>query len=435
MRFVRSLFKILGVKVFSLVILFVYRILAARILGPSDLGSVGAALNLTTIISKWGSLGIAPATQFVSSKFPVRSGLIAVYVFTASVIVGLIDWGLLIFYQNEILDWQFKADPNGRIFFTAFANMLPAIVLSMTLPILLLGSNRLKEYSITQLLPLILQSLFTGVYFYQNNTIHTIVWSQAIYWISTVLVALAFMDFRSLQFQLDRNLLSVFAKYSLKSWPQVLLQFGISRFAILIGSQNLDSKSLGYYLLASNLSEAFLVLNSAITPLVFNRISAEGPDSKLLVRSLKFSTFSLLIAFMVTIAIGKPIFILFFGATFEPSWNLFLLLLVSVLFHGIVRIYLSYIAALGKNMVVSGIQLTELLLLLTIAGYACKAFGSAGLCYSGICASLIAVILCIIYVQKTDKESPGFFSLFRIDKEDIKPITSIFRAMTNSDQK
>ena len=430
MKFITSFYYTFGTKIISLFILLISRLLTARILGPADLGSIGNALNFTTIVSRWGSLGIGPATQFTNSKYPQQRNSLLVYIISSSVLLGIVNLIFLVNFQNEILNWQFKSDANAQLAYLSYIPFLPLIILSMTLPVLLLGSGRIKAYSLTQIPPLFLQTIIITALYFLPKSLYSVIWAQIIYWISTIAVAFIFIDFKNFKYEFNKELFLIFARYSLKAWPQVILQFGIARFAVLIGSQYLSSINLGYYILASNLSESFLVINTSLTPLLFNRIASQGSNSNLLGISLRFSIISLFPVFMITYLLGKPVFIYFFGIEFAQTWNLLLLLLISVLFHSLGKICSNYLAARGKNIIVSGIQLLQIAILFTICLFACPLFGVSGLCYASICASLTGLILYLICLQKHEKEHFKILSLFKITKDDTNIIFQILKIRT-----
>ena len=425
MKFITSFYYSFGSKIISLIILLISRVLTSHILGPADLGSIGNALNFTTIVSRMGSLGIAPATQFTSSKYPLQKNTLFIYVIFSSVLTGILNFILLIYFEKEILDWQFHSDGNAQLAYRQFVPLLPINILSMTLPILLLGANRIKEYSLTQVLPLLLQTVIIVLTYFLQKSIDFIILAQLVYWITTVIISLTFINYKSFRFEFDKNLWSIFARYSFKAWPQVVLQFGITRFAVLIGSQYLNNENLGYYILASNLSESFLVINASVTPLIFNKIASTGADIKLLGTSLRFSILLLLPIFFVTILFGKPVFIYFFGIEFDPTWNLLLILLFSVLFQSMLRICLNYMSAMGKNGIVSIIQVIQLSVLLISSLIICPVFGVSGLCYSIVCAAAIGFCFALLALKKLD--SRNISVLFIPAKDDMNLLLRILK--------
>ena len=427
MKFIKILFLSFGIKILSLSILLISRILTARILPPADFGSVGNALNLITIITRWSSLGAGPATQFTASKFSSKKNSLLIYAIIFSVFTGIT--GLLIFYyfKAEIFSSQFKNDQNGYVFLR-FISWLPVINLSMTLPILVLGLGHFKEYSFTQVLPLLFQAVVISLAYNQQNAFEFIIWAQIISWILTVAITLVFIDYKNFSFKFDGKLFEIYSKYALKAWPQVTLQFGISRFAVLIGSYLFTSQDLGYFILAANLAESFLILSTSLTPLIFNRIASKGPDFAFLGKSLRFSGLSFIFIWPVVTLFGKPIFLLIFGVAYDPSWNLFLLLLISTMFHALNRICMNYIGATGKNMILSGIQLTQLILLFLMGFCACSFFGITGLCYAST-AVAVTGFLCYIFIIKKmeEKQISDLFSLFLFDRKDINMLRRILK--------
>ena len=426
MKFIKILSLSFGVKILSLAILLISRILTAKILSPADFGSVGNALNLITIISRWGSLGSGPATQFAASKYSSKKNSLLIYAIIFSVFTGITALLIFYYFEAEISSSQFKNDQSSTAFLR-FIPWLPVINLSMTLPLLLMGLGRFKEYFFTQVLPLLFQVVVISLAYNRQNAFELIIWAQVISWFSTVAITLVFIDYKNFGFEFDGKLFEIYSKYALKAWPQVILQFGISRFAVLIGSYFLSSQNLGYFILASNLAESFLILSTSLTPLIFNRIASGGPDFSFLGKSLRFSGLSFILVWPIVTCLGKPVFLLIFGLAYDPSWNLFLLLLISTMFHALNRICMNYIAAMGKNTILSGIQLAQLVLLFLGGFWACSVFGITGLCYASTTVSVAGFLSYIFIIKKMEeKQISDLFSLFLFNRKDINMFRRIF---------
>ena len=88
---------------------------------------------------------------------------------------------------------------------------------------------------------------------------------------------------------------------------------------------------------------------------------------------------------------------------------------------------MNYIAAMGKNMILSGIQLTQLILLFLGGFWACSVFGITGLCYASTTAPVTG-FLCYIFIIKKmeEKQISDLFSLFLFDRKDIDMLRRIF---------
>jgi len=433
MKLLKSFCISLGTKILVLFILLISRTLTARMLGPENLGSVGNALNLTTIISRWGSLGIAPATQFTGSKYPDQRNVLLIYVIAISLFLGLLNFLILIYFKDEIFVWHFNFDRYDQNLFLRFIPWLPVVIMSMTIPVLLLGLGQFKDYSFTQILPPLLQTTLICLAYNRLDSIDLIVFSQLISWISAVVIALFLFDYTNFSFQIERQLFLIYTKYALQAWPQVILQFGIARFAILIGNHYLSSQDLGFYILAANLSDSFLILTASVTPVLFNQIALKGADLAFLGRSIRFSNLFSLLIFTFVALLGKPVFLYFFGIIFAPSWNLLLLLLLSVVFNGMIRICINYLAALEKNIAVSLIQGIQLCTLLVASSFTCPAFGLSGLCYASILASISGFLFCLMILkQLKERKELSIISLFLINREDTKIIYAAVKQIRKS---
>lgn len=420
MQLINSIGRILGTKVLSLLLLLVLRVLTARLLGAADLGSIGNALNFSTIVCRWGTVGIAPATQFMTSKYASQRNMILTFVLVASIAISITNLVVLFYFEDKILEWQFASDHNGRSAYVKLIPWLPTIVLSMTLPIFLLGSGRIKAYSFTQTIPVFLQLLFIAILAYQIKTINLVLTSQIIYWLSTIMISILFIRPKIFPVHFDLKILKAFGKYAIKSWPQVILQFGIARFAVLAGAQFLSSQDLGFYLLASNLSESFLLLTTSLMPIVFNQVASRGSSPELLGRSLLVSNLSILFAFTASLFFAKPALLIVFGNEFAPSGDLLILLLISVLFQGMIRILSTYFAALSQNGIINLIQLLQLVLLIVTSYLICPVTGPDGLCYAAIVASVSGCVASLIAYRRIEGNSISLVRLFIPTKNDVK---------------
>jgi O-antigen/teichoic acid export membrane protein len=130
MSFIRSFSFTFGTKALSLVLLLVMRILMARLLGPAGFGSFGVALNLITILSRWGSVGIAPATQLIIGKHPDLKNSVFTCTLILSLILGLINFLLIHFFADELVTWQLGENPSAQNIFRQIYPFMPVIILS-----------------------------------------------------------------------------------------------------------------------------------------------------------------------------------------------------------------------------------------------------------------------------------------------------------------
>ena len=422
MNFIKTFFYTFGTKLLSILILLGSRLLTARMLGPADFGALTNALNFITIISRWGSLGIGPATQFTAAKYPEKKHTLFVYVILASILTGTLSFGLLNFFIKEIYTWQFREVKTTYFVYQKLIQFLPLVILSLSLPILILGSGQIKKYSLTQLLPLLLQSFIVFAAYLQSHPIDYLIITNIIYWFSSVIITLVFIQFKHFRFRFDYDLMVIFTKYGIKSWPQVILQFGVSRMAVLIGAQYLSSEDLGYYILASNVSESLLIVYNSANPLIFNKTSLKGANHLLLYRTIRFSNIFYLAAALTLTFLGKPVFLFLFGEAFAASWHLLLLLLLSVFFYGMMRLYHNYFLALNRNGTVTMIQAIQLFILTASSMLLCPEFGAIGLCVSCIITSAFGMLISMFLMNRIALSQPSVSMLFVPDKKDLEDL-------------
>ena len=88
---------------------------------------------------------------------------------------------------------------------------------------------------------------------------------------------------------------------------------------------------------------------------------------------------------------------------------------------------MNYIAAMGKNTILSGIQLAQLVLLFLGGFWACSVFGITGLCYASTTVSVAGFLSYIFIIKKMEKKQiSDLFSLFLFNRKDINMLRRIF---------
>jgi O-antigen/teichoic acid export membrane protein len=400
MNFLKSFSFTFLTKAFSIVVLLLCRILLARLLGPSELGSFGNALNLTTLFARWSSLGTVPATQFVAAKHAGYRYEILTITMVLSVILGIS--GLLFFYllPTHIVIWQFGHDTFGKEIFEQLIPFLPIVILSMTLPINLLGQGDYKAYSTSQIVPLIIQTSLLGFAFMSTNPVQIVIAGQITYWILMAVISLLKNRVRSFHLSVNSKIATDYVRMALKMFPLVILQYTLARFPILAGSRYLSTKELGYFILASNLSEAFLILYTAITPIIFNRTLKSRSCPIFLIKVICYSGALMLIILILVLTSGGFVFLYLFGERYLPSWRLLQLLSPTILLHGIFTLSVNHFVAIEKTPTVICTYLAGILTLAISCILFCPAYGVIGLCYSSILSALATALICIFLVRK-----------------------------------
>lgn len=416
MSFIRSFSITFATKAITLLLLLACRILTARLLGPAELGVFGAALNLTTLISRWGSLGTVPATQVMVAQNLNSKQALLTFTILSSTILGLLNILLVWLFEGQIIHWQFSNSGASSNVFRQLYPFFPIILLSMTLPIYLLGLGQYRKYALTQIIPLSIQAIILLIS--AKITLDLIIIAQFVYWLSTVMIGCILIGYRNFNFIFPTALFHKYIHFSVGIWPLIIVQFGIARFTILAGSQFLTPKELGEYLLASNISEAFFFIHTSLTPIILNQTKSGIDQSKFLVRSLRLSNLILIFVCLAVLLIGKLPFLYLFGVDYLKSWNLLLWLLPGVLMHGMVAVFLSQLIASSKKQIAFYIQLTTLMVLIAFSLLLCPVYRAVGLCFAGFLSSFAAWICCIMVRKRNDGDKFEIMSLFIPTAED-----------------
>jgi O-antigen/teichoic acid export membrane protein len=428
MKFLRSFSYTFLTKLLSMVLLLISKVILARVLGPADLGSFGNALNLTTLIARWGSFGIVPATQFISGKYADSKKEILAIATASSLGLGILNMLLIYVFRSNISEWHFVDDQVGMHLFEQMTLCLPILLLSMALPIILLGKGNYKAYATSQLLPLAGQTVILSLALLGTVILQIAVLAQITYWLLMAVISWIQNGYTQFFSVPDAKLTRTFLRKAISMLPLVMLQYGIARFTILIGSHYLSREDLGYYILASNIAETFIIVYTAITPIIFNRTIAKRSDLSFLVRVAGFSNFFMVIVFLVMLWIGKPVFLYLFGSAYDKSWPFLLLLFPGIIMHGVCILFVNHLIASEKNLLVLWSYLAGLVTLIASCNILCAVLGVKGLCLASVLTSFVTMVTCILLIRKRSGNTWQLHALFMPSKQDLHNFTNtVFR--------
>ncbi|MCC7134202.1 MAG: oligosaccharide flippase family protein [Gemmatimonadales bacterium] len=415
MRFLPSLVALISWRAVGAVVVILERIVLAAVLGPSQLGAFGLATGTVSILSRWLSFGAGPAAQFVGGRgqAPERSArsVLALAVGIGSV-AGAVSWLAL-----PVLDrLVFSGQPAGFEIFRRLQPWLPVVVVGMAMSLFLLGRGRLRVYGLLQVLP---EAGFLAVLLVGwaiGLGVAGAVIGQVVAWATLLIGALVGGWTLWGRGAVDARIVREVAAYGVRSWPLVMLQFGIARIALLVGARFVSAEALGYYVLASGLADALTIIPSLAAQLVFNATSgARDGVRDLAFRVIRLSTWGLLVGGVVIAVVGKPFFILAFGSRFEPAWALMVILLGTTVTRGVLSLQLAFLSGRGRPGKSNYSQVTELVLLLVLVPIAAGRFGATGMAAAAVAASAVGVLVASLLVTRLEGIRIGDLLLVRRD--------------------
>lgn len=415
MRFLPSLVALISWRAVGAVVVILERIVLAAVLGPSQLGAFGLATGTVSILSRWLSFGAGPAAQFVGGRgqAPERS---ARSVLALAVVIGAVA-GAVSWLALPVLDrLVFSGQAEGFEIFRRLQPWLPVVVVGMAMSLFLLGRGRLRAYGLLQVLPEagFLAVLVVGWAIGLGATGAVI--GQVVAWATLLIGALIGGWTLWGRGAVDPGIVREVVAYGVRSWPLVMLQFGIARIALLVGARFVSAEALGYYVLASGLADALTIIPGLAAQLVFNATSGAREGVRdLAFRVIRLASWGLLVGAGVIAIIGKPFFILAFGSRFEPAWALLVILLGTTVTRGLLSLLLAFLSGRGRPGTSNYSQVTELVLLLVLVPVAASRFGATGMAAAAVAASAVGVLVASLLLTRLEGIRIGDLLLVRRD--------------------
>lgn len=400
MRFLGAFVSLVTSTTIAAGLILIERVLLAGILGPARFGAFGLALNAMTVLSRVLSLGLASATQYFASRGERPADTLQTCLAIA-VVVGGASLGLAVAGVPLLGVVIFRGQEEG---FSTFATMVwfqPVILLGMVGSMFVLGRARTRAYAVLQIAPeLLFVLVLTGAWL-TGAGLSAALAAQLLGWGSLAVFALIAAFPNWLGGSVDAAIARDVISYGLRSWPGVILSFGVVRVAVLTGARYVPPEALGHYVLAASLAEGLVLVQGILSQLVFNVISSRQPAAaQLALLVMRLSTWGLVGLVAVVATLGRPLFTLVFGSAFEPSWTILLVLLATTITRGLFRLQLGVLAGHGRPGVGNIAQGVELGSLLILIPFAATRFGVTGMAYAAVASSGAGLLTSTMTVRR-----------------------------------
>lgn len=312
--------------------LFVGLLLVTRALGPSGRGTV-AFLTVTALVTAWiARLGVTEATVVFTARRPHQRRVLLANSLAFSATAGLVGAAVVCGTLSSVS----AARPRG-----VGGSELAILAVSIVAACLadagyrfLLGCSRFRAHALVTAItswvyPLLAALLWAG--FGLTVALGALLWAatQGLRAVLLICLSIRYEGLGRPSFRLLRESIA----FGLRAWVGTLfdsLGFRVDQILVaLIASET----SLGFYVVAVNLSEILLyfpgAVSMALLPLAAR--SAAEPRLEQTLRAFRSAAFVTLASLLVSAAAAPPLIPLVFGVPFSASITPFLLLLPGLL--------------------------------------------------------------------------------------------------------
>jgi enterobacterial common antigen flippase len=382
----------LGSRAFGIAAGFLGSIVTARYLQPAGRGEYFLALTTAQLIAQFASLGLPSSNMYFAARdrrlFP---GLLANSVWIAFVAVPL---ATLVFLGVSRFGGGTHASSEW------FALLLaPLLVFSLFGGSLFVGLNHLRSYSLTQamLSAAVLPFMIVAAAVHAGPAGFL---TAAVLGTTATILTMVVLLFRqsagTLRFS-PAVFVTTFT-YSVRAYLVTLAGFVVLRMNVFILHQFAGAAEVGYYSVASQLSDTLTILPQSIALVLFPRLAASSAGRfQATVRTAARTAALLAVACAATWMLADPAVRFAFGPRFAPAVPVLRAMLPGVFFVGIVAVLSQYLAATGFPVAVIAVWTATVALNVWLghslmAGYGATGAGAAlSLTYGALLIALAAL--------------------------------------------
>ncbi len=354
---------------FYFLTLFTSNVVLSRFLLASGSGMLFYFSTIFSLVVVVFGLSLESAfTYYASSNAIEDRKLLPIGIFW-SLAITLVLYFLLPYYFSRFE----KCDSYHSLLYTQYGCLYTLGILLTNYSLALFYSK--GDYYLPNMAMGLLNVLFIAALFYLHFTIKNnelVMRSYFIYNLSQGLLLLLLYKFfvlhkKPLKLPHKANLQQVF-KFALTCFLANLVFFLVYRIDFWFVKSNCNASDLGNYIQASKLGQMFLIIPQIIASAIFPQ-TATGNNADGIVAAIKALSRILLQFFMVIIILtgilGKAIFLLLFGASFNTMYWPMLLLLPGIFFLCNLTLIAAYFGGKGKvkhNLTGASIALVVVLL-------------------------------------------------------------------------
>jgi O-antigen/teichoic acid export membrane protein len=398
-------------------------ILLARVLGPSGRGTFALLMLIPTMMLRFGCLGIEAANvYFTGSKKYHLKDIVSNSMLSSALLGSVLLVLLALVSRCETFSHFLQSNKIVSIYLWMMALTVPVSLVCSFLKKVLLGSGRIiafNQLNVAQILfYLVAVILFLPV-------LKKGLWGVVLAYAFSVLAAgamtvLFVRKLTKISFAFKRKLFVDAARYGLKAYIANLAQFLNYRLDMFLVAFFLTPEQVGYYSLSVVLAEKLWMFPTAVSTVLFPRISAmnDTEANGLTPRVARHIFFMMFILAMLCAALGRPAIKILYGSAFLPAVVPLLLLLPGVVALGGTEVLTSDLAGRGKPQFATYAAVTSLLVNIPLNLVLIPRWGISGAAFASTAAYLVATLIVMVSFRAVSGQR--FVDIILLKKQDLR---------------
>lgn len=406
-------------------------IIISRILNPEGRGIYALAVFLPAFLMYFSNLGIGLSATFyiASGKYPPKIvlGNSLVCVFVHSIFAILIGLMIICFFREQLF-----AGVAVKYLFLALLIVPSQLYLSFILPILL-GMQRIWEYNFFQVLRYVL--LFGLIIIFlvgldAGVTGAIIVEALAAYITCIVAFVVVSRETKGISFKINKGYLKDAYQYGIKLYAGNMLNFLNRRFNLILINLFMSPIMVGFFGLASSLSEKVWLIADAIGTVLFPKIASEkDEEKKTIFTSLVFKTTILIVVVICVFlyALGEWLIVFLYSHAFFESVRPFRFLLLGVVAASGWRILENDLRGRGRPGVITIIMSVSCVVNILLNILLIPQYGIMGAAWASVISATVSLIISVfVYCQVSGNKVQSLLLFSRSDLVAYKNLVRSF---------
>jgi len=403
--FVKDSASVLFTRVITFVIGLVGGIIIARVLGPTNKGTLAIITLVPMLLVVIGNLGIGQANLYFIGKKKASIKSIISNSLTISICLGGI---LLIVYF--LIVWILKGsifkDVN-TIFIILSAGTIPFLLFINYSTHILLGKQMIAERNKAIILKNIVNVVFIILFvlilrFGINGVLIAILGEL----LGITFLCLHYLkQMTNLRLNFDWLLFKKSIKYGINPYLTLIVLSLNYKFDLFLIKYFLGSTAVGYYSLSASIADKLIFLPSAVGLVVFSRVaSLDDNQANILTPSVcRNSLFLSLLGSVILFFAGRFFIPLLYGNAFFPSVNPLMILLPGMVALTVLQILHGDLAGRGRPEITLYVFSCALALNIILNIILIPIFGINGAALASTISYITgSFILSCLYSKKTD---------------------------------
>lgn len=400
MHFGQKVLETAIVQGVALVGLFGINIIVARTLGPAGKGALSLVTYVPSVLFAVSNFGLYFSNSYFWGrknesihKLVTNSVIFSIFI---SIITAILFIGLYPTFQHVFFE---GIDPR-LMFFALIA--VPFLQVDTTFDNFLLMREKVRFYNWVSLLKIGLQIVLVIVLLVG---LHRGIYAALAAWIfaqvfSIVLTAARVFIDEKIHYDFDLRLLFRTIVFGLKGYIGNMIYFLNKRLDLVLVAAFLSLHDVGIYSVALALGEVLFQLPTAVTSMLFPRVSVSTDEESndFTPRIFRNTLLLMIIVGIVTVVVAAPFVSLFFGEQYNGAIVPLYIVVPGIVLVGATSVLGNDLAGRGKLVVHSTIAGCALVLNLVLNSILIPAFGLNGAAFgSTISFSLISIFTVMLF--------------------------------------